>query len=267
MVKKLFLSVLAVLILFPFIYCLNLSFFTAKDFFANPVNIFPSSFSFDNYVKVLSHQYFTQYFVNSLFTSIAAVFFRILVAVLSSYAFSFYKFKYSKVIFYFILSSVLVPSDLLLLQNYITVEKLNLLDSYMGIIITSVLSQSVILMLYHYFTSIPFSIYESARLDGANDRTFIYYILLPLSKAVITIMALHSFIGVFNSYLWPLLVTNKTSMRTIQVGLTMLGYLESLNYGPLFGGIILICLPFVVFFIIFKTKIIEYISKGNLYRG
>ena len=267
MVKKIFLCLIAILILLPFVYSLSLSFFEAKDFFSNPVKIFPSSFSFANYIKVLSHQYFTTYFINSLLTSFFAVFLRLVVAIYASYAFSFYRFKYSKAIFYFILISVLVPSDLLLLQNYLTVEKLNLLDSYMGIIITSVLSQSVILMLFHYFTSIPISIYESARLDGANDRTFIYYILLPLSKSVIAIMALHSFINIFNSYLWPLLVTNKTSMRTVQVGITMLGYLESINYGPIFSAIILVCLPFVVFFIIFKSKIVEYISKGSLYRG
>ena len=158
-----------------------------------------------------------------------------------------------------------IPSDLLLAQNYITIQRLGLLDTYLGIISTSLMGAGQIFMLRQFMKTVPEEIHESALLDGTGDFAYMRYILLPLSKAVIVTLSLQSFVGIFNAYLWPLLVTNRASMRTVQVGITTLGFSESLNYGPTMAAVIILFIPFAMLFMVFKKSILKALEKGYLY--
>ena len=153
----------------------------------------------------------------------------------------------------------------MLVENYITIQRLKLTDTYLGIISTSLLGASQIFILRQFMLTIPKDIFESALLDGASDRKYIFSILLPLSKAILVTLSLQSFVNIFNSYLWPLLVTNKPKMRTVQVGITMLGFSESLSYGPTLAAIILLFIPFTILFILFKKSILKALERGYLY--
>ena len=146
-----------------------------------------------------------------------------------------------------------------------TIQKLGLLDTYAGIISTSLLPASQILMLRQYFRSIPGSIRDSAMMDGCSDERYILSILLPISRALVSTFLLQGFVGMFNSYLWPLLVTNSPSMRTVQIGITMLGYAESLDYGPVFAAIVVVTVPFVVAFILMRRRIMAALSRGYMF--
>ena len=256
---------LSLVVLFPFFYALLGSFFSASDFASTPAKLWPTTFKVSNYLKVLTHRYFLTYIFNSLLTGVLGSFIRIIIGVLAAYAFAYLRFPFSRFIFAFIVATLFIPSDLLLIQNYITIQKLGLIDTYLGIISTSLLPAAQILMLRQFFLSVPSSLHDSAVMDGAGDYTFISKILLPLSKAVVSSLLLQSFVTIFNSYLWPLLVTNKPRMRTVQVGITMLGYAESLNYGPIFAAIVIVFVPFLIIFILMRKRIMKALTRGYMY--
>ena len=161
--------------------------------------------------------------------------------------------------------TLFIPGDLLLSGNYLTIQRLGLLDSWLGIISTSLVPASQILMLRQFFLSIPSSIRDSAAMDGASDRRYIISILIPISRAVISTLLLQSFVAMFNSYLWPLLVTNRTDMRTVQIGITMLGYAESLDYGPIFAAIVIVLIPFLAVFILMHRRIMASLRQGYMF--
>lgn len=255
----------ALIIIYPFIYALSASFFSARDFTSSPARLLPSTLDLKNYIKVLQHRYFLTYIVNSIITSIAGTLLRSGIAYIASYAFAFYRFKGSRIILGLLLGTLFIPGDILLAENYILIQRLGLLDTYLGIISTGLLSASMIFMLRQFFLSVPSTLHDSASIDGANDFSFSVAILLPISKAVISALMLQSFVSFFNNYLWPLLVTNKPRMRTIQVGITMLGYSESLNYGPLFAAIIIILVPFVILFTLMRKRIMEALKNGYMH--
>lgn len=257
--------ILAAIILFPFFYAILGSFFSAADFATSPARLWPSEMRVSNYSRVLSHRYFGSYVMNSLITGVLGSLIRIVIGIAAAYAFAYYRFKGSRFLFAFIVGTMFIPSDLLLVQNYITVQKLGLIDTYLGIISTSLLPAAQILMLRQFFLSVPRSLHDSALMDGAGDRTYILKILLPLSRAIISSLILQSFVTIFNSYLWPLLVTNRPRMRTVQIGITMLGFAESLNYGPVFAAIVILLIPFLIIFILMRRRIMEALTRGYMY--
>lgn len=258
-------TIMAVIVIFPFFYAISGSFFSASDFTSTPAHILPSQLRWSNYAKVFTHRYFNTYLLNSIITGVLGTAIRMVLAVAAAYAFSFFRFKGRNLLLGLLLGTMFVPSDLLLVQNYITVQHLGLLDTYLGIISTSLLPVAQILMLRQFFLSVPASIHDSARMDGCSDGRFIISILIPLSKAVLSALLLQSFVTIFNSYLWPLLVTNRPKMRTVQVGITMLGFAESLNYGPIFAAIVVILIPFLILFILMRGVIMKALSKGYMY--
>ena len=257
--------IFASVILFPFLYAALASFFSASEFAVIPAKLLPENWDFRNYLKIASNRYFPSYIVNSIITGILSASIRMILAILASYAFSYFRFLGRNLCFAFVILTLFIPSDLLLAGNYFTIQKLGLIDTYAGIIATSLLPASQIIMLRQYFLSIPSCIRDSARMDGAGDFCYIIRILVPVSRAILSTFLLQSFVAMFNSYLWPLLVTNRPDMRTIQIGITMLGYAESLNYGPVFAAITVILIPFVIAFILMRKRIMSALSRGYMF--
>lgn len=263
--KNIILLLMMAVVIFPFVYALSASFFSASDFMTYPAKLLPSKINFSNFEKVLNHKYFTRYILNSFITGTLGTILRVVISFISAFAFTHYRFKYREALFSFLVLTLFIPSDLLLVENYITISRLKLLNTYLGMISTALLGASQIFILRQFMLSIPKDIHESALLDGASDSKYIFLILLPLSKAIIVTLSLQSFVNIFNAYLWPLLVTNTPKMRTIQVGITMLDFSESLNYGPTIAAIILLFIPFALQFVIFKKSIMKALEKGYLY--
>jgi sn-glycerol 3-phosphate transport system permease protein len=179
----------------------------------------------------------------------------------AAYAFTFFTFKGRDLLFFVVIATMLLPSDALILANYSTIRTLGLTDTYLGIISTKLLSPTHIFMLRQYFKTMSREYREAALIEGCSDARFITTLLLPISKAVVITLGIHSFSNIFNDYLWPLLVTNKEGMRTVQVGLTMLGFSENLDYGPQFAAIALLMIPIVIAFIIMHSPIQNSVSS------
>ena len=265
MLKKAIAILLALIIIFPLLYAVSLSLFSPRDFNASPARLIPTEPIFENYAKAIGHNYFIRYTANSLITAFLASIIRTLIVLFSSYAFSFLHFRGKKVILFILLLSAFIPQDSLLYENYVTTAKMNLINTYMGIIITSLFSATQLMMLMTAMKSLSKDTFDASRVDGANDITVLFSIIAPLTKSIIITIFLQSFIGVFNSYLWPLLVTNREEMRTIQIGISLMGYQESGRMGSLFATLLIILIPFIILVIAMKKQIIKALSDGLSY--
>lgn len=255
-------ALLAAVILFPLIYTISASFFTPQDFTGTDAAFLPSSLSLRNYQLALSHSHFGRYVMNSLITAAMTAAARSAISILAAFAFTHLRFRGSRMLLIALLSTLFIPSDALLYENYVTVARLHLMDSYAGIILPSLFSASAMLLTAGAYLSADRDIYDAAMIDGAGDIRYLASILLPLTAPVSATVFIQAFISSFNSYLWPLLVTSRPSMRTVQVGITMLGFAEAGETGAQFASIVLITLPFAAAILLGRKPIMKALAGG-----
>lgn len=236
---------LAAAVAFPVLYAFSASFFSVVDFTDSYAHLLPSSLSLRNYALAISHRHFPRYIFNSVLTSTAISVLRLAVSVPAAFALSHLSFRWKRLLFGLLASTLFIPSDAILYENYSTIASLGLLDTYAAIILPSIFSAASILMLYGAFASRDRDVYDAARIDGAGDLRYMAQILVPLSAPFAATILIQSFITSFNSYLWPLIVTNRDSMRTVQIGLMMLGFAEEGEKGAMFAAVMIVTIPFL----------------------
>lgn len=258
-VRVILLIALSIIILFPVFYIFSSSLFSVKDF--SEMRVVPSSPVWTNYQKALGTKNFARYLFNSVVTSILQAVIRTVTAVLAAFTFTHLSFKGKSVIFSVLVLTLFIPGDAILYQNYRTVSFLGLLDTHLGIIIPSLFSASQMLLLMGYFKAMGKEEYEASQIDGSGDIKYIVYILSPMSQSVIMTVFIQTLITSFNNYLWPLLVTNKPSSRTVQIALSMIGTQEIGEKGVLMATIALITLPFIIILAFTKNAIEETLIR------
>lgn len=258
-------ALLGLIIAFPLLYAIFAGFKDNVNFDTYPPTILPQSFlHIENFIHVIKETLITRYMLNSFIIAITATLVRLILSTLASYAFAFFKFKGKNFLFFFIVGTMMIPAEALLISNYLTVTKLGLLDSYLGVVCVYFVSATQVFMFRQNFLTITGSLREAAFIDGCNDLQFYSQICIPVSKPVITSLAMSSFINVWNTYLWPLLVTNKEEMRTVQVGITMLSSSDSAAKGHIFAAIGIILIPMIILFGISQRNIVHGISSGSV---
>lgn len=252
--------ILGIIIIFPLIYCFLSSFKTPSEFL-NP-KLFPSSFLYlDNFKNALERGNLLRYTLNSFVIAFVGTAVRMVLSILAAYAFTFYDFKGKNFFFFLILGTMMIPGDVLLVTNYLTVSKMRLLNTYLGVMIVSFVSASQMFMLRQRFKTIPKDMREASSMDGYGDLWFIWKVLLPLSKPVVTTLFVQSFINLWNAYLWPLIVTaSSPEMRTIMVGITRLNSWEDENYQLVMAGVCISLIPSLILFIVMRRNM----KKGGL---
>ena len=252
--------ILGIIIIFPLIYCFLSSFKTPSEFL-NP-KLFPSSFLYlDNFKNALERGNLLRYTLNSFVIAFVGTAVRMVLSILAAYAFTFYDFKGKNFFFFLILGTMMIPGDVLLVTNYLTVSKMHLLNTYLGVMIVSFVSASQMFMLRQRFKTIPKDMREASSMDGYGDLWFIWKVLLPLSIPVVTTLFVQSFINLWNAYLWPLIVTaSSPEMRTVMVGITRLNSWEDENYQLVMAGVCISLIPSLILFIVMRRNM----KKGGL---
>ena len=252
--------ILGIIIIFPLINCFLSSFKTPSEFL-NP-KLFPSSFLYlDNFKNALERGNLLRYTLNSFVIAFVGTAVRMVLSILAAYAFTFYDFKGKNFFFFLILGTMMIPGDVLLVTNYLTVSKMHLLNTYLGVMIVSFVSASQMFMLRQRFKTIPKDMREASSMDGYGDLWFIWKVLLPLSKPVVTTLFVQSFINLWNAYLWPLIVTaSSPEMRTVMVGITRLNSWEDENYQLVMAGVCISLIPSLILFIVMRRNM----KKGGL---
>ena len=253
---------IGILLVTPILYALVISFMPGEDILTIPPRFIPSRWITDNYKMAWTLTTLPRFMLNSLILAGVSSVVRVITASMAAFALSFFEFRGRNVIFMLIMGTMMVPSDIVLVSNYHTVSRLGWINTYMGMMIVFFVSANNIFMMRQYYLTFSKALKEASEVDGCGNIRFFCPILLPLSTPIITPIFSSSFIRTWNTYLWPMLVTNDNLMRTVQVGVTMLNFPEGSTYGPVMAASMIVLLPTLAVFVIFRRQIVGGIMGG-----
>lgn len=255
-------TIFAILILVPILYALSVSFMSPSQIFEYPPKFIPKEFYFQNYKDALASAPIFRFILNSLIMSSVITFGQIITGTLAAYAFALLDFKYKNFIFILMLSTLMIPGQAIIIANYLTISSLGMLDTFGALILPYLSSAFALFLMRQAFLTLPRELSEAAKLDGCSNFKFLYKIAIPLVKPSMGALGIYTFLQSWNMYMWPLLVTNSNSMRTVQVGMGMLQNTDAQAFGPVMAGIIMIIIPSVIAFILGQKQLIQGLTAG-----
>ncbi|MCL2064367.1 MAG: carbohydrate ABC transporter permease [Candidatus Cloacimonetes bacterium] len=218
---------------------------------------------FRNFTRIFERVPFGRYFLNTIFVSFTTLIGVIITSCLSAYAFARMRFKGRDVLFYFFISMMMVPEPIYLVPCYVLLNYLGWINTYQALIIPWIANIFTIFLMRQHFMSIPQDLLEAASIDGCSQFKILIKIILPLSKPVIATACVFSLIGSWNSFMWPLIMTNDPELRIIQVGLSYFAQESSSQTTLLMAASTLTILPLVMIFLIAQKNIMaSYTSSG-----
>lgn len=250
----------AAIILIPIIYCFNVSMMEMKEVFAG--HFWPKAFRLENYQKALKLAPLFTFIKNSLIVSIAITISQIITGAFAAYAFSMMQFKGKNILFLLMLATMMIPSQAIIIANYLTISSWNLTNTYAALILPNMASAFAVFNMRQAFLQLPMELKEASTVDGCGNFKFFYAIALPLLKPSLGALGIYTFLQSWNHYLWPLLVTDSVDMRTVQIGLGMLQGAESTDFRPVMAGAMIILIPSILAFIIGQKQLISGLTAG-----
>lgn len=257
-------TAIGLLIVSPIIYCLLVSLMTPDQVFVYPPKLIPKPLYWQNYKDALHTAPIVRFIVNSLIMSSAITVGQIITGGLAAYAFSFMNFKGKQFLFLVIISTMMIPGQSIVIANYLTVSSLGWLDTFRALIIPHLTTALSVFLLRQAFLVLPRELHEAAVMDGCGNFKFLISVVIPLSKPAIGSLGIYTFLNAWNMYMWPLLVTNKDKMRTVQIGMSMLQNVDAQAFGPLMAGITMILVPSILAFILGQKQLIEGLTAGSV---
>lgn len=254
---------IGLIIVFPIVYCLCSSFKAPSEMATYPPKLFPNNWSYiENYRDVFTMTPIFRYMLNSSVMAVFGTLLRLISASLAAYSFAFFEFKGKNFLFFLIIGIMMIPGESVLVANYVNVSRAGFLDSYIGLICVYGLSASNVFIIRQYMRSLPGALRDAALIDGCSNFRFLWQVALPCSSPVLYTVGISSIVGLWNAYLWPLMITNKMTMRTVQVGVTMLSDTDNPAYHTEMAGVCFVLIPSVLVFLLFQRKIVAGITTG-----
>jgi len=212
---------------------------------------------FDNYLFALKAQPFYRFFLNTIFVTLTVTTVSLFFASLAAYAFAFFNFPFKNAMFMMMLGTMMLPQQALLIPNYIFLSKLGWINTYMALIVPWLASAYSVFFLRQFFLQLPKDLFEAATIDGCTRFQFYYKVVLPLSIPSMVTLGIFSFLANWNSFVWPLIVTNDTSLRVIQVGLSYFSSEAGTRWGPLMAASTMTILPLVIGYFLAQKQFVE----------
>jgi len=270
-VKKFFsyvlLLALALFLIAPFVWMLLISLHPPKTPIPPLTEILPQNASWTNYTFVLFHPNLpvARFFFNSAFVSICVVLGQLLVTSMAAYGFARLRFKGKELVFALFLGSMMFAGPVTQIPVYLFLKELGWLDTYWALIIPGVSSAFTIFLLRQFFMQIPRELDEAARMDGASDFLIYWRVILPLSRAALATAAAFTFIGVWTDFFNPLIYTNTTEMRTLEVGLSIFKNSYGGTNWPLqMTAAVIVMLPLLIVFLAAQRYFVKGITLGSI---
>lgn len=229
-----------------------------------PPLLIPTHFEWANYVKAWGAAPFPRFFLNSAIMTIALTVSQTLLSAMAGYAFARLRFPGRDVLFLIVLGTLMIPFPVTLIPNFLTVNALGWVDTYQGLIVPRAVSAFAIFLFRQFFLSIPRELEEAARIDGAGPLRIFWQVVLPLSTPVMAASAIFSFLFAWNDFLWPLIVTNSTEMRTVQVGLAAFQGQYGVFWTLLSAATVIVTLPALLAFLAAQRRFIEGLTSTGL---
>ncbi|HEY0601888.1 MAG TPA: carbohydrate ABC transporter permease [Herpetosiphonaceae bacterium] len=230
-----------------------------------PPDLFPINGSFENFQRLFSQaRNYWRWGLNSLIVTLSVTLFHVFFDTLSGYAFAKKQFPGKNIMFWIILSTLMIPAHVTLVPLYIVTRQLGLIDSLWALILPGTADVFGIFLMRQYIQTLPSELEEAARIDGSSEPGVFWHVILPLSKPALGALAIFTFVRIWNAFLWPLIVLQKSINYTLPVGVNSLQGEFSTDYGLIFAGAALAALPMIVFFLVFQRYFLEGVRMGAL---
>jgi len=223
----------------------------------------PEGVGFRFYQDVWQAGPFDRYFLNSVIVVTVVLVGNIIFCAMAGYAFARYRVPGGKILFFLVISTIMLPKQVILVPMYIMMQKFHLLDTYWALTLPFLADPFNIFLIRQYLVSVPPDCEEAARLEGAGELTILFRIVMPMLRPVLAVVAIHTCLINWNSFLFPFILTDTTAMRTLPVGVALLSQgAHSIDWGHLMAGAVISAVPVVVAFVVFQRHIIGGLTSG-----
>lgn len=255
--------VFAVLWVFPLYWMVSTSLKAEIDTTTVPPPLIPQPFDLTAYTYILQNSPILRWYANSLITALIITFLLLFLSLLVAFALSQIDFPGKKWLFWIILAGFMIPFQTSLIPLFILVSKMGLTNQYAGIILPQLAAPLIVVIYKQFFDQVPRDLGDAARIDGASEFQVLIKVYLPLNWAITWALAIVSFIGAWDNFLWPFIVTNATSMLTIPVGITQTQSTYGIAYARTMASAVLAAIPTVIAFIFFQRRVTEGIMATS----
>ncbi|MEQ8381180.1 MAG: carbohydrate ABC transporter permease [Coleofasciculus sp. A1-SPW-01] len=259
------LSAIALVMLFPLFWLISTSLKSStENIWSFPPQLFPSQPTIENYIEVWQTNPFGQYIWNSCIVAILTVTFNLLFCSLAAYPLARLNFRGRDIIFAIIVSTIMIPFQIVMIPLYILMVQLGLRNSYLGIIFPSLASAFGIFLLRQAFQGVPKELEEAARIDGCSELGLWWHIMIPAVRPALVTLAIFVFIGSWSDFLWPLIVLDRPEYYTLPLGVARLAGTFSLDWRLIAAGSVISIAPVLLFFILMQRYIVPNDSGSGV---
>lgn len=261
-----FLTVWALIVIFPFYWMILSSIKSYSSYNSEFVpKFFTLSPTLENYIYAFTNVNLGGYFVNTIIFTVITTALMLVVIVLAAFAFSRLEFKGKNLLFTGFLALMMIPNELVIITNFVTITNLGLRNTFTGLILPSVTSVFYIYLLKENFEQIPDELYKAAKIDGTSDLKYLLKVMIPISSPTIVTVIILKVIECWNSYVWPRLITDKEEYFLVSNGIQTIresGFGRE-NIPAMMAAVVSISIPLIIIFVIFHKKIMEGVSRGG----
>lgn len=249
------LTVVGFLMVFPFLWMIATSLKTGTDIYN--ISLIPETISFKNYLTVLETSNFAKWFLNSFIIAVITVISVLFFDSLVGYAFAKLQFKGKKISFIMILSTLMVPTEMLIIPWYLMINKFGWFNTYWSLLFPGLSSAFGIFMMRQFFMGIPDDLLDAGRMDGLSEFGVYWHIALPLVKPALSALGIFTFLGNWNAFLWPVIAVDSPEIYTLPVGLSLFSGEVYNQWDLIMAGATIATIPVLIVFFIFQKQIIE----------
>jgi len=262
----LFLSFWGLMVLFPFYWMILTSLKSTAAYNSESVpRFFTAAPTLENYREAFTAVPLGRYFLNTLVFTLATTALMLAVIILAAYAFARLEFKGKNLVFTLFLALMMIPGELVIITNYVTITNWDLRNTFLGLILPSVTSVFYIYLLKENFAQVPEDLYKAAKMDGCTDLGFLFKVMVPICRPTIITVVILKVIECWNSYVWPRLITTDQNYFLVSNGIQQIresGFGRD-NIPAMMAAVVVISLPLIVLFLIFRKKIMAGVSRGG----
>jgi multiple sugar transport system permease protein len=255
---------LALVTVAPFLWMLLTSFKELPDILTYPPKWLPDRFVFGNFMSAFEAAPFGRYYFNSLFVAITVTLGQIVTCSLAAYAFARVQFRGRDLLFYLFLGTMMIPGQVIMIPSFMVLHWLGWIDTYYALIVPGLASAFGTFLLRQFFLTIPRDLEDAASIDGCSRLGVLWRIILPLSRPALATLAVFTFMGVFNDFLWALVVVSSDEMKTVQLGLAIFRDRYQTDWGQLMAASVTATLPILMVFFFAQRYFIKGITLSGL---
>jgi multiple sugar transport system permease protein len=256
--------VLAFITIAPFVWMILTSLKDIGDIFVYPPKWFPDKIQWNNYVRAFQAAPFGRYYLNSIFVAVTVTLGQLITCSMAAYAFARLKFWGRDVLFYIFLGTMMIPYQVTMIPSFMVLHWLGWIDSYQAMIVPGLASAFGTFLLRQFFMTIPKELEEAAYMDGCSKFRVLWQIILPLSKPALATLAIFTFMGTFNDFIWALIVVNSEHLRTVQLGLAVFRDRYITDWDLLMAGSVMATLPILIVFFFAQKYFIKGITLSGI---